>query len=310
MKIGFVYSGQGAQYHGMGKDLYDEYPTYAQTIDEATAALGWDMAALSFEEETQLNLTEYTQPAVLSMSIGLHRVLIEKGIQPAMVAGLSLGEYSALVASGAVDFSDAVQLVQKRGRWMTEAVPAGVGAMSAIINIPREIVEAACEEASVKGLVIPANYNMPGQIVISGEVVGVEQAEKILSSYERSRIIRLNVSGPFHTTLLEPAAQKLAKELDTLTIRDMQLPVITNLTGQVIQSKEEIVPTLVQQVKSPVYWEDCVRTMLDQGVDTFIELGPGKALKGFIKKIDRSVNVENIESVSTLDKSLHKLGLM
>lgn len=309
MTIGFIYSGQGAQYHGMGKDLSEAYPIYNQTLEEASDALGWDMKELSFNENSQLNETEFTQPAVLTMSIALHRVLAELGVNPDIVAGLSLGEYSALVASKALTFYETVQLVQKRGRWMTEAVPAGKGAMSAVMNVPREIVEEACLAASDSGVVIAANYNMPNQIVISGEVPAVEKAEQLLSENKRSKIIRLNVSGPFHTELLAPASQKLEKALAELTISEMSIPVVTNLTGEIIPSKKDIIPTLVQQVKSPVYWEDCVRTMIDQGVDTFLELGPGRALKGFVKKIDRTVKVENIEDVNTLEKALVSFNL-
>ncbi|MGX6978627.1 ACP S-malonyltransferase [Vagococcus elongatus] len=309
MAIGFIYSGQGAQYHGMGKELSEAYPVYDQTLEEASDALGWDMKALSFNENSQLDETEFTQPAVLTMSTALHRVLAELGVTPDIVAGLSLGEYSALVASDALTFSETVQLVQKRGRWMTEAVPHGKGAMSAVMNIPREIVEEACLAASEYGVVIPANYNMPNQIVISGEVAAVAKAEQLLSGHNRSKIIRLNVSGPFHTSLLAPASEKLSAALAELTIRDMRIPVVTNLTGEIIPSKDEIAPTLVQQVKSPVYWEDCVRTMIAEGVDTFLELGPGRALKGFVKKIDRTVNVENIEDVKTLEKALASFNL-
>lgn len=303
MKVAFVYSGQGAQYVGMGQELYEAYPVYRRVIEEASEVLGLDMAALCFNEDTQLNETEYTQPAILTMSMALSAVLKEEiGVAPEMVAGLSLGEYSALVESGALSFKEAVALVKQRGRFMTEAVPQGIGAMSAVMGLSREEVEAACQKASSKGLVIAANYNMPTQIAIAGEVAAVAYAEELLTEMGARRVIRLNVSGPFHTRLLEPASKQLAEELQKVTINEMTIPVITNVTGKVIASKEEIVPTLVKQVMSPVYWQDCVETLIAEGVDTFIEVGPGKALTGFIKKIDKSVTVQNVENLKTLEK--------
>ncbi len=302
MKVAFVYSGQGAQYVGMGQELYDNYLTYRQVFDEASEVLGFDMAALCFNEDTALNETEYTQPAILTMSVALSAVLKELGYKPDMVAGLSLGEYSALVESGALSFKEAVALVKKRGKFMTEAVPQGVGAMSAIMGLSRQEVEAACEKASSKGLVIAANYNMPTQIAIAGEVEAVAYAEELLTEMGARRVIRLNVSGPFHTKLLEPAAEKLAEELKNVSIKQMEIPVVTNVTGQVISSAEAIIPTLVKQVMLPVYWQDCVETLIAEGVDTFIEVGPGKALTGFIKKIDKTVTVQNVENLKTLEK--------
>ncbi|WP_314061038.1 ACP S-malonyltransferase [uncultured Vagococcus sp.] len=302
MKVAFVYSGQGAQYVGMGQELYDNYPTYRQVFDEASEVLGFDMAALCFNEDTALNETEYTQPAILTMSVALSAVLKELGYKPDMVAGLSLGEYSALVESGALSFKEAVTLVKKRGKFMTEAVPEGVGAMSAVMGLSRQEVEVACEKASSKGLVVAANYNMPTQIAIAGEVDAVAYAEELLTEMGARRVIRLNVSGPFHTKLLEPAAKKLAEELKKVRVNPMRIPVVTNVTGQVIGSEEAIIPTLVKQVMSPVYWQDCVETLIAEGVDTFIEVGPGKALTGFIKKIDKTVTVQNVENVKTLEK--------
>lgn len=302
MKVAFVYSGQGAQYVGMGQELYESYPAYRQVFDEASQVLGFDMAALCFNEDTELNETEYTQPAILTMSMAISAVLKELGFKPDRVAGLSLGEYSALVESGALSFKEAVALVKQRGKFMTEAVPQGVGAMSAVMGLSRQEVEAACEKASSKGLVVAANYNMPTQIAIAGEVEAVAYAEEILTEMGARRVIRLNVSGPFHTTLLEPASLKLADELEKVTINEMAIPVVTNVTGKVIASKEEIVPTLVKQIMSPVYWQDCVETLIAEGVDTFIEVGPGKALTSFIKKIDKRVTVQNVENLKTLEK--------
>ena len=309
MKIGFIYSGQGAQYTGMGKDLYEASTVFKETIDEASEALGWSMEELLFNEASALNETEYTQPTVLTMSVGIDRMLRQEGITPTMVAGLSLGEYSALVASESLSFNQAVKLVQNRGRWMTEAVPSGQGAMAAVMNVERQVIEATCHEVSqTHGLVIAANYNMPGQVVISGEVAAVEEAQRILQETPKSKVVRLKVSGPFHTPLLTSASEKLAEELATVDIAEMKIPVVSNVNGQVIEETQAILPTLVKQIKSPVYWEECVQTMIDQGVDTFIEVGPGKSLRSFVKKINRNVSVFNVENLSTFEKLISKLN--
>lgn len=304
MKIGFVFSGQGAQYTGMGQDLYDEYPLVKSYFDRASAVLGYDMAELVFTENDRLDETEYTQPAILTVSVALYALILEQGIRPAALAGLSLGEYSALVAAGALSFEEAVQLVAKRGRFMSEAVPSGVGAMSAILGTTREQVEALCLKATEEAgqLVTPANYNMPGQIAIAGYRDAVEKAEELASDYGVKRAIRLNVSGPFHTPLLAKAADQLAAELTNVTFHDFELPIATNFTGKVIASKEALPETLKQQVQSPVRFEECIETMLDMGIDTFIEIGPGKALSGFIRKIRKGTNVQNVENQATFTK--------
>lgn len=303
MKIAFVYSGQGAQYLGMGQEFYETFPTYRSIIDQGSAILGYDLQDLMVNQEAKLNETVYTQPAILAMSVALTAVLKEElNLEPTAVAGLSLGEYSALIASQALSYEEGIALVEKRGRFMTEAVPAGVGAMSAVMGLSREVVEATCAEASSKGLVIAANYNMPTQIAIAGEVAAVAYAEELLTAKGARRVIRLNVSGPFHTALLKPAADQLAVALGETTFSEMQLPVVTNVTGQVIPSQAEIVPTLVKQVMSPVYWQDCVETLIADGYDTFVEVGPGKALSSFIKKINKNVTVKNVDNLKTLEK--------
>lgn len=303
MKIAFVYSGQGAQYLGMGQEFYETFPTYRSIIDQGSAILGYDLQDLMVNQEAKLNETVYTQPAILAMSVALTAVLKEElNLEPTAVAGLSLGEYSALIASQALSYEEGIALVEKRGRFMTEAVPAGVGAMSAVMGLSREVVEATCAEASSKGLVIAANYNMPTQIAIAGEVAAVAYAEELLTAKGARRVIRLNVSGPFHTALLKPAADQLAVALGETTFSEMQLPVVTNVTGQVIPSQAEIVPTLVKQVMSPVYWQDCVETLIADGYDTFVEVGPGKALSSFIKKISKNVTVQNVDNLKTLEK--------
>lgn len=303
MKIAFVYSGQGAQYLGMGQEFYETFPTYRSIIDQGSAILGYDLQDLMVNQEAKLNETVYTQPAILAMSVALTAVLKEElNLEPTAVAGLSLGEYSALIASQALSYEEGIALVEKRGRFMTEAVPAGVGAMSAVMGLSREVVEATCAEASSKGLVIAANYNMPTQIAIAGEVAAVAYAEELLTAKGARRVIRLNVSGPFHTALLKPAADQLAVALGETTFSEMQLPVVTNVTGQVIPTQAEIVPTLVKQVMSPVYWQDCVETLIADGYDTFVEVGPGKALSSFIKKINKNVTVQNVDNLKTLEK--------
>lgn len=302
MKVGFVYSGQGSQYHGMGQELYESEPIFKQTIDEADQIVDFDLKELMFDENEKLHQTEYTQPALLAMEVGLTRLLAAKGIKPDVAAGLSLGEYAALVASGALDFAETVRLVQKRGRFMTEAVPSGKGAMAAIMGLNRQSVITVCKQFEDQGVIVPANYNMPGQIVIAGEKQVLDQAVDSFIQAGAKRVIPLNVSGPFHSELLEPAAVNLAEELQHVSLSPMTIPVVTNLTGSVIASSEEIVPTLIQQVKSPVYWEECIATMIQMGVDHFVEVGPGRTLCSFIKKIDRSVKTQNVENQQTLEK--------
>lgn len=302
MKVGFVYSGQGSQYYGMGQELYESEPIFKQTIDEADQRVDFDLKELMFDENEKLHQTEYTQPALLAMEVGLTRLLAAKGIKPDVAAGLSLGEYAALVASGALDFAETVRLVQKRGRFMTEAVPSGKGAMAAIMGLDRQSVITVCKQFEDQGVIVPANYNMPGQIVIAGEKQVLDQAVDSFIQAGAKRVIPLNVSGPFHSELLEPAAVNLAEELQHVSLSPMTIPVVTNLTGSVIDSSEEIVPTLIQQVKSPVYWEECIETMIQMGVDCFVEVGPGRTLCSFIKKIDRSVKTQNVENQQTLEK--------
>ena len=309
MKIAFVYSGQGAQYQGMGQEFYEANQTVRELFDEATEVLGFDMAALCFNENDKLNETTYTQPAILTVSVAIDTLLKEHGIEPEVVAGLSLGEYSALVKAGVLDFKEALLLVKKRGQFMTEAVPSGAGAMSAIMGLDRETVKAACLEASQLGVVTPAYYNMPGQIVIAGMKAAVEHAGEILTEKGAKRVIPLQVSGPFHTALLEPAAKQLEKALENVSIHEPKLPIISNTEAKVIGNQAEIAPLLVRQVMSPVLWEDSVRTMIDDlGVTTCIEVGPGKALSSFIKKIDRSVTVLNVENQKSLERSMADHG--
>jgi len=308
MKIAFVYSGQGAQYFGMGQELYEKYPVVREVFDQASDFLDLDMPKLCFEENDLLHQTTYTQPAILTTSLAIDALLKEKGIEPAVVAGLSLGEYSAFVKANVLSFKDAVRLVKKRGQYMTDAVPLGEGAMSAVMGLDRQTVKDACAEASELGVVSPANYNMPGQIAIGGIKEAVEKASELLIERGAKRVVPLQVSGPFHTQLLEPASIQLKEAITSVPMNEPTLPIISNTIADVFQDKEQIKEMMVKQVMSPVYWEDSVKTMIDLGVDTFIEVGPGKTLSSFIKKIDKTVTLLNVENEKTLVKTLDKLA--
>lgn len=309
MKTVFMFSGQGAQYAGMGKDLYENYAVAKEIFDRADEVLGYSIKDICFSDEEKLGLTEFTQPAILTMSIAAMRVMQENGIKADMTAGLSLGEYSALVASGAMKFEEAVALVQKRGKFMAEAVPNGKGGMFAIIGLDTELVEEACEEAvkEVGGVAVPANYNAPGQIVIGGDAGTVEKAAEIAKEKGAKMAVKLKVSGPFHTSLLQPAADKLLPELEKISIGKMEIPVYTNVTANVLQNESDIVPTLAKQVVSPVRWEQTIRNMYDAGADTFIELGPGKTLCGFVKRTVKGIVNVNVEDTASLEKALEKI---
>lgn len=310
MKTVFMFSGQGAQYAGMGKDLYNNYTVAREIFNRADKVLGYSIKDICFNDEEKLNDTEFAQPAILTMSIAAMKVIEECGVRADMAAGLSLGEYSAYVASGAMDFEEAVALVQKRGKFMAEAVPDGRGAMYAIIGLDTELVKEACKEAVKEGLglAVPANYNAPGQIVIAGKTEAVARAAEISKEKGAKMAVRLKVSGPFHTELLKPAADKLSKELRKMTISPMNIPVYTNVNAMVVESENDIIPILEKQICCPVRWEDIVRNMHKNGADTFIELGPGKALCGFVKRIVKGVTNVNVEDTSTLQKALDKLN--
>ena len=302
MKTAFLFSGQGAQYVGMGQELFDQEEIVRQTFDEASDVLGYDMAELCFTENERLNQTEYTQPAILTVSVAFWRLLEAKGYHADAVAGLSLGEYTALVASGALDFKTAVALVAKRGSYMATAAPQGTGKMVAVMNAPIETIEEACKQASERGIVSPANYNTPQQIVIGGEVAAVDEAVERLKEAGVKRMIPLNVSGPFHTALLKPAADKLKVALEEVTFNEMTVPVISNTTAQVMQ-QDEIKELLERQVMSPVRFYESVATLKELGVERIIEIGPGKVLSGFIKKIDKTLVMSRVEDSNTLQET-------
>lgn len=299
-KIAFMFPGQGSQYVGMGQDFYEEFEVSKQVFDTASDLLGMDMKELCFTENDRLNITEYTQCAMLTMIVAVLRVVEEKGVKASVCGGLSLGEYGALVASKAMSFEDAVKVVRQRGILMQEAVPTGLGAMSAVLGLDKEIIEETCSK--VDGIVTIANYNCPGQIVISGEVKAVEAASEALKEAGAKRVVPLNVSGPFHSLMLKEAEEKLLKVLDEATIHTPEIPYVANTTADYVTSEEPIKELLGKQVYSSVRWQQSVEKMIADGVDTFIEIGPGRSLSGFMKKIDKSVKVINIDKVADLEK--------
>lgn len=307
-KIAFIFSGQGAQYVGMGKAIAQEYKSADDIFNQASEALGFDVKKMVWESDDEtLKITENTQPTILTTSIACLQPLLEKGIKPDVVAGLSLGEYSAHVASGTMAFKDAVALVKKRGKFMQEAVPVGVGTMAAILGLENSDVIECCRAASSIGVVEPANFNCPGQVVVAGEIKAVEKVVELAKEKGAKRSMILPVSAPFHCSLLKPAGEKLAAELEKITLNDLNMPVVTNVTAEYINDKSEVKDLLIRQVSNPVRWEDCVRRMMDDGVDTFIELGPGKTLCGFVKKISKEVKTLNIEDLESLQKTIESL---
>ena len=308
-KTAFIFPGQGAQYVGMGKELVEQCPEAALVFDEASTALGYDMRELCFAGPAEeLEKTENTQPAILTVSVATLRVLQNRGCTTDMVAGLSLGEYAALVAADSLVFSEAAPLVRARGRYMQEAVPLGQGKMAAIIGLKREQVLDICRDSRKVGLVEPANYNAPGQIVVAGETRGIEYAVELAQKAGAKRAIILSVSAPFHCSLLAPAGVQLAEELKSVTVQDPIIPVIANVSGDYVQTGEDIRTALIRQVSHSVYWEDTVERMVQDGVEAFIEVGPGKVLSGFVKRIAKDVDIYNVEDMMSLHKLLDYWG--
>lgn len=305
-KIAFVFPGQGSQTVGMGKDLFDHYHVARRVFEEADEALGFSISDLCFNgPEEELRKTYNTQPAILTVSIACYEVLKNQGIAPEVVAGHSLGEYSALVAAGALSFADAVRLVRKRGQFMQEAVPLGQGSMAAIMGADRDLVVAMCGQAQEQvGSVQAVNFNCPGQIVIAGQTAAVEKAVELLKAAGVKRAITLPVSAPFHSTLMQPAADRLSQELDGVTVCHAQIPVVANINAQPLTEPDAIKASLVQQAANPVLWEDCVARMASLGCTVFVEVGPGKVLTGFTKKIAKDVLTFNVEDIASLEKSL------
>ena len=289
----------------MGKDFYDNYDVAKKMFKEADEALGYSIMKMCFEgPEEDLKLTANTQPAILTISCIANEILKENGVQPEITGGHSLGEYSALVAAGVLKFQDAVALVHKRGAYMQEAVPVGEGGMAAIIGVDREKIVEICQSVSAESPVQAVNFNCPGQIVIAGATRGVELAVEELKAAGAKKAVILPVSAPFHSTLMKPAAEKLAVELDKVTLSDARIPVVANVNAQVLTKAEDIKASLVAQAASPVLWEDCVAKMKEFGADVLLEAGPGKTLCGFNRRIDKSIKSLNVEDVESLEKSL------
>jgi [acyl-carrier-protein] S-malonyltransferase len=307
-KVAFMFPGQASQYPGMGKELAEKYPAARAVFDEADKALGFSISKMCFEgTEDELKLTANTQPAILTVSVAAFRVLEEKGIAPDYVAGHSLGEYSALVAVGSLKFVDAVKLVRKRGMYMQEAVPAGQGAMAAIMGLSPAVVQDACKRAAEGEVCSAANLNSPEQTVISGSAGAVKRAVEIASQSGAKRAVILPVSAPFHSALMMPAQEKLQKDLQTTTFADLQVPLVTNVDADTIRTGEEARGALVRQVSMTVRWEESMRMLLDEGVNTFVEVGPGRVLTGLMRQIERSVASLNVEDEKSLAGTLEKI---
>jgi len=302
-KTAFVFPGQGSQAVGMGKELCDHFKVAREIFEEADDTLRFSISGLCFEgPEEALKLTENTQPAVLTASIAALRVLrAERGIQPELTAGHSLGEYSALVASGALSFAEAVQIVRLRGKFMQEAVPVGEGTMAAILGMEWEEVEKVCEEASSGEVLSPANFNCPGQIVVAGHTKAVERAIELVKQ-KGKKAMPLQVSAPFHSPLMKPAGVRLSEALQGTTIKELRIPVVTNVEAKANLEPERVKPLLVEQVSSPVRWEESMRRMVEEGIERVLEIGPGKVLSGLMKRIDSKVETGNIEDIQSLKK--------
>ncbi len=311
MKLAFLFPGQGSQKVGMGKEAYQAYPQVREAFQEASEVLGFDLARLCFEgPQEELTLTQNAQPAILTLSVALYRVLKDMGFTPSLVAGHSLGEYSALVAAGGLSLAQAVEAVHHRGKFMQEAVPPGKGAMAAIIGMDAGAVAQLCQDFSSQGVVEVANYNSPEQTVISGEKGPVEAAAQEATNRGAKRAILLEVSAPFHCRLMKPAQDRLRPLLESMTFSDLAFPLVSNVTARPVTSGDEERDLLVEQVTAPVRWTDSVRFMIDQGVQLFVEVGPGNVLSGLVRKIERKVKtipvgdpkgVEKLKGMGVLD---------
>ncbi len=305
LKIACIFPGQGSQYIGMGKEIAENYEIAMDIFKRAGEKLGINMKSLCFSgDKEELKKTENTQPSILTTSIALLEVLRLKGVKPHITAGLSLGEYSALVASNAINFEDAVEIVKKRGRYMQEAVPQGEGIMAAVLGLKKEDVVECLKMASGYGIVEAVNFNCPGQIVIAGQVKAVERASNALKAKGARKVIKLPVSAPFHSSMLKGAGEKLSMELEKVKFNDMDIPVVANVHAQIIKDKYEIKKLLTDQVSSSVLWEDSIKNMIKLGVDTFIEVGPGKTLSAFIKKINKNLKIYNVENIKSLENTI------
>ena len=303
-KIAFIFPGQGAQKAGMGKDFYENSKTAAEVIDRASELLGLDMKALCFEENDLLDQTEYTQAALVTVCMAMEKVLRERGLAPDVTAGLSLGEYCAIASAGGMSTENAITTVRKRGILMQNAVPGGQGAMAAVLGLDAGKIEEVLADRS--GVMI-ANYNCPGQIVITGWKEDVEQAADALKEAGAKRVLPLNVSGPFHSSLLKQAGEELGKELEQVDFSDLQIPDVTNVTAEYVTDITKTKELLARQVASSVRWQQSMELLIADGVDTFVEIGPGRTLAGFLRKINRGVKVYNVGTWEDVDKVVNEL---
>jgi len=309
MKIAYIFPGQGSQYVGMAKELIENFEEAAEVFAAAGEVLGLDAVQLCIHGPAEaLNRTENTQPAILATSIAALRVLERRGITAEAAAGHSLGEYSAITAAGGLALKDSLALVRKRGRYMQEAVPEGAGLMAAILGMDRAAVEKTCLEAAKNGIVAPANYNSPGQIVIAGERKAVESAMELAKAGGAKKVVPLAVSVPSHCAMMATAGERLAGELDGVKLSDLRFPIVNNADAKFLRSAADLRPSLIKQISSPLYWEDSINRMTADGFDTFIEVGPGKVLSGLVKRIARDAKVLNVEDQKSLNDTLAALG--
>jgi len=310
MKIAFIFPGQGSQYVGMAKDFIENFKESKEVFDLASSLLGYDLAQLCMHGPAEkLNTTENTQPAILAASIAVLRPLERRGLAAGAAAGHSLGEYTAITAAGGFELKDAVRLVQKRGRYMQEAVPEGAGLMAAILGMDRAAVEKTCLDASKNGIVAPANYNSPGQIVIAGEKNAVEKAMELAKAAGARKVVPLTVSVPSHCSLMKQASERLSKDLDAVMLSDLRIPIVNNADAKFMRTAAELKPSLLKQVSSSLYWEDSINRMTAEGYDTFVEIGPGKVLSGLVKRIAKGVKVLHVEDQKSMGEALVALGL-